>query len=240
MLTARFETRVFEPGGGFSVDRHSIAVSPHERYIGLKLPKGDKARGMLLTDVDHPVEIVAVDADGNPTGDGEVELSIFEIHWRWWWDKGEDNLAQYAGKHSRTIVDSGTVKLKDGRGTWNFRVNYPEWGRYLIVARDKKHPTSSVIKYIDWPGWADVKDNPEGVAPCSSPTGRRWPGRRLRSPGAPPHGAGPCEFENAAGVIESHREPDERHHHVPHQGHGGHGPHGLRQRDRPPAAQRGQ
>jgi alpha-2-macroglobulin len=170
LLTANFETRVFEPGGGFSVDRHAVAVSPHERYIGIKLPKGDKARGMLLTDIDHPVEIVAVDAEGNPIGDGEVELSIFEIHWRWWWDKGSDNLGQYAGKHSRQIVDSGTVKLKDGRGTWNFQVKYPEWGRYLIVARDKSgEHTTAAIKYIDWPGWAGraQKDNPGGAAVLS-------------------------------------------------------------------------
>ncbi|HCH65867.1 MAG TPA: hypothetical protein DFR83_23905, partial [Deltaproteobacteria bacterium] len=215
MLTARFETRVFEPGGSFSVDRHSIAVSPHERYIGLKLPKGDKARGMLLTDVDHPVEIVAVDADGDPVGDGEVELSIFEIHWRWWWDKGEDNLGQYAGKHSRKIVDSGTVKLKDGRGTWNFRVNYPEWGRYLIVARDKNGThTSSVIKYIDWPGWAGraQKDNPGGASVLSLVADEQSVavGDAIElSWSAAPTARALVSLENGSGVLESHWvEPD--------------------------------
>ena len=210
MLTARFETRVFEPGGGFSVDRHTIAVSPHERYIGLKLPKGDKARGMLLTDIDHPVDIVAVDANGKPTGDGEVELTLFEIHWRWWWDKGEDNLAQYAGKHSRSIIDSGTVKLKDGRGTWNFQVKYPEWGRYLIVARDKSGThTSSVIKYIDWPGWAGraQKDNPGGASVLSLVVDEPSVavGDDIAVTWSAPAGSRALvSLENASGVVESH------------------------------------
>ena len=210
MLTARFETRVFEPGGGFSIDRHTIAVSPHERYIGLKLPKGDKARGMLLTDIDHPVDIVAVDANGEPTGDGEVELTLFEIHWRWWWAKGSDNLAQYAGKHSRKIVDSGTVKLKDGRGTWNFQVKYPEWGRYLIVARDKSGThTSSVIKYIDWPGWAGraQKDNPGGASVLSlvADESSVAVGEDIAVTWNAPAGSRALvSLENASGVVESH------------------------------------
>ena len=32
--------------------------------VGLRLPQGDKARGMLLTDTTHRVDIVTVDADG--------------------------------------------------------------------------------------------------------------------------------------------------------------------------------
>ena len=47
------------------------------------------------------------------------------------------------------------VALEDGVGTWGFEIQYPDWGRYLIVAADKDggHRTGKVV-YIDWPGWA--------------------------------------------------------------------------------------
>ncbi|NCG18898.1 MAG: hypothetical protein GWP91_07795 [Rhodobacterales bacterium] len=173
MLNAKFITRVFEPGGASSSDEVSIAVSPHERYVGIKTPKGDKARDMLLTNVKHPVEIVTVDADGNPTGDGQVDLKLYKINWRWWWDKGNDNLASYAGSSSHQSVAEGSIQMKNGVGKWEFEVEYPEWGRYLLVASDKDgtHRVAKVT-YIDWPGWAGrgQKDNPGGASVLSVTT----------------------------------------------------------------------
>ncbi|NIV30977.1 MAG: hypothetical protein GWN58_16250, partial [Anaerolineae bacterium] len=54
---------------------------------GIKLPKGDAARGMLLTDTEHTVEVATVDADGNPVAVSNMEIAIYKIHWKWWWDK---------------------------------------------------------------------------------------------------------------------------------------------------------
>src|SRR5258705_2322210 len=49
MLMANFVTKAFEPGGNFSSDRFSIPFHAYDDYVGIRLPKGDKARGMLLT-----------------------------------------------------------------------------------------------------------------------------------------------------------------------------------------------
>jgi uncharacterized protein YfaS (alpha-2-macroglobulin family) len=53
------------------------------------------------------------------------------------------------------LISSGTIRTVNGKGTWNFRVNYPDWGRYLVKAYDpvSGHSTAKVV-YIDWPGWA--------------------------------------------------------------------------------------
>ena len=72
MLTASFTTRVFEPSGAASIDRHAIPLSPHRRYVGIKAPRGDQARDMLLTDVEHPIEIVAV----NDLGDAKINAHL--------------------------------------------------------------------------------------------------------------------------------------------------------------------
>lgn len=100
MLQALFKTRVFEPGGAFSVDRFSIPYAPYQRFVGIRAPKGDKARGMLLTDTKHKIQIVAVDPDGKPAGGGKVAVKLYKIKWRWWWEKGDESLADYVGTSS--------------------------------------------------------------------------------------------------------------------------------------------
>ncbi len=53
-----------------------------------------------------------------------------------------------------------TVVVKNGRASWKLRINYPEWGRYMIRVSDTSggraelnHAAGSLF-YIDWPGWA--------------------------------------------------------------------------------------
>jgi alpha-2-macroglobulin len=155
MLMASFKTRVFEPGGAFSTDNFSIPFSPYNRYIGLATPKGDVARGMLLTDTTHRVRLVALKADGTPAADTKVEVKLYKISWRWWWEQGDESLADYENASGVSVDKQGVVDIKNGEGYWDFKVKYPEWGRYLIKARDLngEHAVAKVV-YIDWPGWA--------------------------------------------------------------------------------------
>lgn len=173
MLKATFTTRVFEPGGAASIDEGSVELSPYERYVGIRTPPGDKARGMLLTDKPHEVQIVAVDADGKPKGSGAVEVSLYKVGWRWWWEAGEDNLADYVARGSRQALQTDTVQLKDGKASWSLQIDYPSWGRYLILARDTKggHVAGKTV-FIDWPGWAGraQADNPGGATVLSVTT----------------------------------------------------------------------
>lgn len=167
MLTAQFTTRIYEPGGAFSVDHYGLPYHPYERYVGLKTPKGDKARGILLTDTDHTARLVMLDTDGQPVQSGEVEMEIHKIRWRWWWEKGEESLADYVGRSSFRAIKRDTIAIEDGKGEWTLQIKYPQWGRYLIRARDKNgsHITGKIV-YIDWPGWAGraQKDQPGGAS----------------------------------------------------------------------------
>ena len=155
MCKASFSTFVYEPGDSFSTEYRSIKYNPYSQYVGVKLPKGDVARGMLLTDVNHNVEIVLVDEDGDLVKSGSVTAELYEVNWRWWWESGADNLSSYTSRNSWRKISSGTVKIKNGKGVWKMRVNYPEWGRYIVRITDKKsgHSTGKIV-YIDWPGWA--------------------------------------------------------------------------------------
>jgi len=154
MLKAAFQTRVFERSGAFSTDRHTIDLHPYETYIGLRVP-GSEENQLLVTDTTHRVEIVAVNDKGNRKSFARVELRLYKIKWRWWWEKGSDALADYIGTEHFQPIAQDTLDLPDGRNSWKFKIEYPEWGRYMVQARDLESDHSSgVIFYVDWPGWA--------------------------------------------------------------------------------------
>lgn len=154
MLNAVFRGKAYEESGNFSIDRFSLPYYPFESFTGIKLPAGDAARGMLLTDTTHRVDVVTVDADGQPVSRDRVEMSIYKLNWRWWWDNSEENAVYLSDSYAR-LLSSGNISTAKGKGSWNFKIKYPEWGRYLVKAYDpvSGHSTAKIV-YIDWPGWA--------------------------------------------------------------------------------------
>lgn len=164
MLVANFKGKVFEAGGGFSVDRFSMPYHPYETYVGIKVPKGDAARNMLLTDVDHDIRIATVNNDGKRVT-SKVEVTLYKLDWKWWWDKSEDNIGTYQGKVNAGKLQTATINTANGEGVWKMNVKYPEWGRYLVRAVDENGHATGKIIYIDWPGWAGRStDNERGGA----------------------------------------------------------------------------
>lgn len=156
MMNAVFFTKAFENGGDFSVDQYTIQYSPYDTYVGIKLPKGDKARGMLLTDTTHTINIVTLSPEGELNKDAHtIKLEFYKISWRWWWDQAANSVSSYNFTNYSTLLNSETVVTSGGKANWNIKVKYPEWGRYLVVAKDINtgHSTGKIV-YIDWPGWA--------------------------------------------------------------------------------------
>ncbi len=156
MLKTAFVTKVYENGGDFSTDVFTKTYSPYKTYIGINTPKGDKARGMLLTDVKHKFEIVSVDQNGNPKAAKNLEVTIYKVNWRWWWDTSEENLSSYSNSSYREkVFDKSISTNSKGKAVFDFELKYPNWGRYLVHVNDVNggHSTGKTI-YIDWPGWA--------------------------------------------------------------------------------------
>lgn len=155
MLSANFASRVYEQGGAFSTHNTQIIFHPYNNYVGMQLPKGDSARSMLLTDKKHTVNIASLNNKGEPVSLDQIQIALYKIDWKWWWDQSGDNLAQYATSYYNQQLQQATISTRDGRGSWEFEIKYPEWGRYMIRACDTQgnHCTGQVF-YIDWPAWA--------------------------------------------------------------------------------------
>jgi len=171
MLNADFKTRVFEPGGAFSTDYFSIPYHPYKQYVGISLPKGDNYYGMFITGKKYTANLVLVDTDGKPVPEGEVDVVLYSMDWRWWWERGvEQSIADFAASTSHEPVIKETIKIVNGEGKWNFEVKPPNRGRFLARISDKggKHVTGQVI-YIERP-WMEEnssEDMPGGVTMLS-------------------------------------------------------------------------
>jgi len=154
VLNAVFRGKAFEESGNFSIDRFTIPYYPYQSFTGIRLPPGDKARGMLLTDTTHRVDVVSVDADGNPVSRDDIEMSLHKLEWKWWWNSDSGDADFMSNAYAQPIA-SGHVKTINGKGSWGFQVKYPQWGRYYVRAYDpvSGHASGKVV-YIDWPGWA--------------------------------------------------------------------------------------
>lgn len=164
MLNATLTARVFEPGGDASIYVQSVPYSPFSSYVGINLnqPKGK----FIETDKEHRFDIVTVDSQGAPVSRSGLEYKIYRISWSWWWEKQDESFGTYINSSSVTPVASGTLHTTGGKGSFTFRVDYPDWGRYLVYVKDKEsgHATGGTI-YIDWPEWRgrSGKTDPSGI-----------------------------------------------------------------------------
>ena len=154
VLNASFETKVFEDGGDFSIDRFSIPYYPYLSFAGLSVPLPSARERVLYTDKSYDIGLVNVDPDGNLVPSNKLKVEVFKLEWRWWWDDSERNSADFVSTSNLRPVDSATVRTVNGKGSYEFRVDYEEWGRYLVKVTDKAsgHIAGKVI-YVDWPGY---------------------------------------------------------------------------------------
>ncbi|MDN4165278.1 MG2 domain-containing protein [Cytophagales bacterium LB-30] len=166
MLTAHFSGKVYEEGGDFSIDNFSLPYYPYSSFVGIKLPELS-SYGMLVTGKDHALQIATVNSSGEPISKQNVRVTVYKLDWRWWWDQSEGTFSNYISRDYYKVVYGGTVNTSNGKGTFNLRINEPEWGRYFIHVEDPSSGHSSgEIVYIDWPSYAgrESRQNPDGAS----------------------------------------------------------------------------
>jgi alpha-2-macroglobulin len=149
-LDAVFTTRVFEPGGDFSISQYNKSVSPFPKYVGIRFPDEDPARSMLTSGKVNDLELVVVNPDGAPT-ESSIEITAYKIDWRWWWDATDDYLGNYVTQEQYKPMLTQKLSTSAGKALLKFTVKNEEWGRYLFIAKlPDGHSVSRTI-YLDWP-----------------------------------------------------------------------------------------
>lgn len=160
MLKAAFITKVYEEGGDFSTDVVATTYSPYQTYVGIKSAEVNKY-GMLETRKMNRFDIVTVDENGHPKPVNGLEVKVYKVEWRWWWDASEDNLSNYNAASGTTAFKSFTVNTDaSGKGAFQFSATDEEWGRYMIRVYDPNggHAAAQTV-LIDWPYWSGKTRN---------------------------------------------------------------------------------
>lgn len=172
MLSATFISSVTEPGGDISTVSSSSMYSPFSAYVGIRLPEeGD----MIETDTDHYFDVAVLDCNGKKVKGHNMEYRIYKMEWSWWWENSRDRIDSYVNGTSADAIASGRFISGNGDDRIRFRVDYPEWGRYLVYVKDldSGHASGRTI-YADWPAWRgrSLKQDPDGVTMLSFSTDR--------------------------------------------------------------------
>ncbi len=154
VLSASFVTKVFEPGGDFSINATTVPYYPFNSFAGLWVPKGTGWWDMLETGKQHQFKIANVTSSGKGVAKSKLRVDIYKIDWRWWWHNSERGLPYFLSNTEAVPVFTSNISVSGGRGQFNWGAAESEWGRYLIRVTDPAsgHITGKVI-YLDYSGW---------------------------------------------------------------------------------------
>ncbi|MCU0457457.1 MAG: hypothetical protein MUE74_14270 [Bacteroidales bacterium] len=163
MLNAIFTTRVMETGGDESIIQTTCKYAPYPVFVGINLPGLTGKSRMLFTDADNEVKIVTVDEKGKPVR-AEVEVSVYKLSYRWWWESDDENLAYYISNRShKPVLEKKIMTGPGGEGSFTFNIGKRDWGRYLVRATSSEGHSTGKMLLVDWPWDYGMKGNAEGA-----------------------------------------------------------------------------
>ena len=173
MVNVHLKSRVFEPGGDFSINRTTIPFSPYTTYVGLKIPAGTGWNNSIDSEKPTLIPIVTLNENGKPVSGRNLKIEVYEISWRWWWQRdGDENLGYYIRSNSSKKIIYDYVESKNGRVMYELKFPQPTWGRKFIRITDIEsgHSTGQIFytSYNDF--WNDDKVAPEAAEMLSFST----------------------------------------------------------------------
>lgn len=165
LLNAQFLVRAFENGGDFSIDAFTKTYAAYDAFVGLKSPK-ENAYGSYFTDENQPFEVVLLSPNGTPIKRKGLQVKIYKIEWRWWWDSSYDNLSTYmSSSYHRPYLEKTIDTDNKGKGFFNIKIPEQDRGRYLIRVIDplSGHATGRTAYFFkNW--WETSPQNEKDAA----------------------------------------------------------------------------
>ncbi len=153
-LKANFKIRAFENGGDFSTDVFAMPYHPYKSYAGVYIPENKYKQRRLDIGKENKVDFAAVDTDGNPLAGRTLEVGLYRVNWRWWWDRDNDNVSRYNSSTHVDAMKKQTLKT-NGKGETDWGLQIDRWGRYLVrVCDPKSGHCSGQYFYAGYP-WYD-------------------------------------------------------------------------------------
>ncbi|MBM3420415.1 MAG: hypothetical protein FJY11_04690, partial [Bacteroidetes bacterium] len=209
MLNAQLTTRVFEKGGDASITQTTMKYAPYPVFVGINFPGLSGSSRMLFTDAENEIRLVTVNPNGKPVR-SEVEVKIFKLSYRWWWESGEEQLGYYvSGNYYKPVFTQKVTTGANGEGVVKFSIPREQWGRYLIrAAAPTGHGTGRIL-LVDWPWEYGMKAGGSTEATMlaiSADKEKYAPGDNIQITFPAPEGARAIvTVENSTGVTDRFR-----------------------------------
>jgi uncharacterized protein YfaS (alpha-2-macroglobulin family) len=163
MLKAALITKAYEKGGDVSTDVITSTYSPYDTYVGLKLPVANKY-GMLETGKANKFEVATVNENGGVKSNRQLEVKVYKVEWRWWWDASHDDVSSYSSALSTTPFYTTRITTNaGGKASFTLNTDEDEWGRYMVRVTDVEggHSAGETV-LIDWADWSGRVRNMTG------------------------------------------------------------------------------
>ena len=120
--------------------------------------------------------IVTVDKNGKPVSGDDLEVRLYKINWRWWWESGSENLAHYVSGRYYQPVSNWTIPDAQHKSKIKLNVKYNNWqdnGRYFLWVQDNTsgHSTGTTFYMPKRGSWRPAGME-QGATMISVRTGR--------------------------------------------------------------------
>ena len=147
MLRAEFTTRVTEGEGGFSVNYQSQTISPYKHYAGIRLAWDQPQWNQLDNDKNHVVAIATVDELGRPAQVKNIEVKLYDLEYKWWYQGKEEHLGSYVGEtYHKPVFSVKTRTSTNGLGEVVLPKDSKRYGSFLLtVALPDGHTAGQVV-----------------------------------------------------------------------------------------------
>lgn len=127
--------------------------APFTHFVGIKaITAHENLR--FETDQATRFEVVSTDYQGKIASSRKLTVYVHQIEWRWWWNRGEDQLSRYEDAEVNKLYKKIELTT-DAQGKAQFQLNIPQEdrGRFLVRVVDKQsqHATGEVVYFFkDW------------------------------------------------------------------------------------------
>lgn len=163
MLKATFVTKAYEGGGDFSLDVVTKEVAPFDHFVGLRSPKS-RAYGSYYTDQETEFDVVTTDVQGKASGNRKLQIKVYKMSWRWWWNRSRSNYSSYENSTVHIPVkDFEVTTASNGKASFALNIPEKENGRYLIRVLDPEsgHATGRITYF--YRNWSGLQSDPESA-----------------------------------------------------------------------------
>lgn len=173
VLQASFVNRVYENSGAMSIDKSDIQIFPFQRYVGMQIPGNENA--WLNSGKSHFFSVICVDPKGNTVVAEKLEVSIYKLEWKWWYERNEDEGTDYLSRPSTYLVKDTVINVAGIKSGFRFGIPNYQWGRYLIRVKDPLtgHVSGDIVNFDSPYGGRDNSSDNDGATMLSLSTDKK-------------------------------------------------------------------